>query len=223
MLEILSFIEYTSMLMIYHLLFIGNTDNKIKKHLLISLIGGIVSATLFIIFNSFGTVTIILILLLSLIVSCKIYEKNIIVNMVEIIIASIVLMIVEMIFTIAIDLIVGHINLSEWVYAILLIISMSLTLYSIYKFIGKREINFDLFIEKYNSILIISVNIIMIFLFFRLLIQNEFIKELPINEIGILFISIISINVFYFYDVYKKEKKFRNKRKYESTYTRANR
>ena len=91
MLEILSFIEYTSMLMIYHLLFIGNTDNKIKKHLLISLIGGIVSATLFIIFNSFGTVTIILILLLSLIVSCKIYEKNIIVNMVEIIIASIVL------------------------------------------------------------------------------------------------------------------------------------
>ena len=64
-------------------------------------------------------------------------------------------MIVEMIFTIAIDLIVGHINLSEWVYAILLIISMSLTLYSIYKFIGKREINFDLFIEKYNSILII--------------------------------------------------------------------
>ena len=30
--------------------------------------------------------------------------------------------------------------------------------------IGKREINFDLFIEKYNSILIISVNIIMIFL-----------------------------------------------------------
>lgn len=207
MLEILSFIEYTSMLMIYHLLFIGNTDNKIKKHLLISLIGGIVSATLFIIFNSFGTVTIILILLLSLIVSCKIYEKNIIVNMVEIIIASIVLMIVEMIFTIAIDLIVGHINLSEWVYAILLIISMSLTLYSIYKFIGKREINFDLFIEKYNSILIISVNIIMIFLFFRLLIQNEFIKELPINEIGILFISIISINVFYFYDVYKKDKK----------------
>lgn len=205
--EILSFIEYTSMLMIYHLLFIGNTNNKIKKHLLISLIGGIVSATLFIIFNSFGTVTIILILLLSLIVSCKIYEKNIIVNMVEIIIASIVLMIVEMIFTIAIDLIVGHINLSEWVYAILLIISMSLTLYSIYKFIGKREINFDLFIEKYNSILIISVNIIMIFLFFRLLIQNEFIKELPINEIGILFISIISINVFYFYDVYKKDKK----------------
>ncbi|WP_195948826.1 GHKL domain-containing protein [Clostridium saudiense] len=207
MLEILSFIEYTSMLMIYHLLFIGDTDNKIKKHLLISLIGGIVSATLFIIFNSFGTVTIILILLLSLIVSCKIYEKNIIVNMVEIIIASIVLMIVEMIFTISIDLIVGHVNLSEWVYAILLIISMSLTLYSIYKFIGKREINFDLFIEKYNSILIISVNIIMIFLFFRLLIQNEFIKELPINEIGILFISIISINVFYFYDVYKKDKK----------------
>ncbi len=206
-LEILSFIEYTSMLMIYHLLFIGDTDNKIKKHLLISLIGGIVSATLFIIFNSFGTVTIILILLLSLIVSCKIYEKNIIVNMVEIIIASIVLMIVEMIFTISIDLIVGHVNLSEWVYAILLIISMSLTLYSIYKFIGKREINFDLFIEKYNSILIISVNIIMIFLFFRLLIQNEFIKELPINEIGILFISIISINVFYFYDVYKKDKK----------------
>ncbi|WP_243275502.1 sensor histidine kinase [Clostridium saudiense] len=205
--EILSFIEYTSMLMIYHLLFIGDTDNKIKKHLLISLIGGIVSATLFIIFNSFGTVTIILILLLSLIVSCKIYEKNIIVNMVEIIIASIVLMIVEMIFTISIDLIVGHVNLSEWVYAILLIISMSLTLYSIYKFIGKREINFDLFIEKYNSILIISVNIIMIFLFFRLLIQNEFIKELPINEIGILFISIISINVFYFYDVYKKDKK----------------
>ena len=83
-----------------------------------------------------------------------------------------------------------------------------------------------MFIEKYNSILIISVNIIMIFLFFRLLIQNEFIKELPINEIGILFISIISINVFYFYDVYKKDKKKKSseiKEKYESTYTRANR
>lgn len=205
--EILSFIECTSILMLYHLLFIGDTDNKIKKHSFVSIIGGIISVILFTVFKEFGTIAIILILLLGIIVTCKVYKKNIIVNIAELIISSIVLIVIELIFTIVIKLVTGNVDVSEWIYAILLIISMSLTLYSIYRLNVKRKVNFDWFIEKYNYILIICINLIMIFLFFRLLLKNELIKELPIIEIGVLFISMILINLFYFYDIYKKDKK----------------
>ena len=46
------------------------------------------------------------------------------------------------------------------------------------------------------------------FLFvYRILLRDSSIEQGVIAEIAVLFLAIISINVFYFYDVYKKDKK----------------
>ena len=46
------------------------------------------------------------------------------------------------------------------------------------------------------------------FLFvYRILLRDSSIEQGVIAEIAVLFLAIISINVFYFYDVYKKIKR----------------
>ena len=112
--EILTFIECASILMLYHLLFIGDTENIIKKHSFVSIIGGIIGVILFTVFKEFGTIAIILILLLGIIVTCKVYKKNIIVNMAELIISSIILIVVELIFTIVIKVVAGNVDAQYW-------------------------------------------------------------------------------------------------------------
>lgn len=173
---------------------------------IISIIGGIIAGLIFTVFNKYGIITFVLIFLLAIIFLSKIYKKNIVVNIVGIIFSSIIVIVTELIVMVMSILIVGHNDLPFWLYAVILLVTMSLAIYFSYKIMKLKKFRIDDFIEKYNSILIVCINIIIVFLFFKVLFQNRFIEGLNLVECGILFIAIIVINLFYFIDLYKKDR-----------------
>lgn len=202
---ILTFIEFTSALMLYHIIFIGDNIN-LKRGISRSILGGLIATLIFIMLNGNGVIAFILVFILSLIVIGKVYNKNIIVNVVELIITIIIVSSIELIVMLMSILIFGHNDLPYWSYFIILLVSMSSIIYYSYRIMRFREINLENFIERYNSVFLISINLIIIFLFFKVLFQNEFIEELEIVEIGVLFLTMIIINTFYFVSLYRNDK-----------------
>ena len=205
MVPILTFIEFTSALMLYHIIFIGDNIN-LKTGISRSILGGLIATLIFIMLNGNGVIAFILVFILSLIVIGKVYNKNIIVNVVELIITIIIVSGIELIVMLMSILIFGHNDLPYWSYFIILLVSMSSIIYYSYRIMRFREINLENFIERYNSVFLISINLIIIFLFFKVLFQNEFIEELEIVEIGVLFLTMIIINTFYFVSLYRNDK-----------------
>ncbi len=205
MVPILTFIEFTSALMLYHIIFIGDNIN-LKRGISRSILGGLIATLIFIMLNGNGVIAFILVFILSLIVIGKVYNKNIIVNVVELIITIIIVSGIELIVMLMSILIFGHNDLPYWSYFIILLVSMSSIIYYSYRIMRFREINLENFIERYNSVFLISINLIIIFLFFIVLFQNEFIEELEIVEIGVLFLTMIIINTFYFVSLYRNDK-----------------
>ncbi|WP_195516351.1 sensor histidine kinase [Paraclostridium bifermentans] len=205
MIPILTFIEFTSALMLYHIIFIGDNIN-LKRGISRSILGGLIATLIFIMLNGNGVIAFILVFILSLIVIGKVYNKNIIVNVVELIITIIIVSGIELIVMLMSILIFGHNDLPYWSYFIILLVSMSSIIYYSYRIMRFREINLENFIERYNSVFLISINLIIIFLFFKVLFQNEFIEELEIVEIGVLFLTMIIINTFYFVSLYRNDK-----------------
>ncbi len=205
MVPILTFIEFTSALMLYHIIFIGDNIN-LKTGINRSILGGLIATLIFIMLNGNGVIAFILVFILSLIVIGKVYNKNIIVNVVELIITIIIVSGIELIVMLMSILIFGHNDLPYWSYFIILLVSMSSIIYYSYRIMRFREINLENFIERYNSVFLISINLIIIFLFFKVLFQNEFIEELEIVEIGVLFLTMIIINTFYFVSLYRNDK-----------------
>lgn len=205
MVPILTFIEFTSALMLYHIIFIGDNIN-LKRGISRSILGGLIATLIFIMLNGNGVIAFILVFILSLIVIGKVYNKNIIVNVVELIITIIIVSSIELIVMLMSILIFGHNDLPYWSYFIILLVSMSSIIYYSYRIMRFREINLENFIERYNSVFLISINLIIIFLFFKVLFQNEFIEELEIVEIGVLFLTMIIINTFYFVSLYRNDK-----------------
>ena len=202
---ILTFIEFTSALMLYHIIFIGDNIN-LKRGISRSILGGLIATLILIMLNGNGVIGFILVFTLSLIVIGKVYNKNIIVNVVELIITIIIVSVIELIVMVMSILIFGHNDLPYWSYFTILLVSMSSIIYYSYRIMKFREINLENFIERYNSTFLISINLIIIFLFFKVLFQNEFIEELEIVEIGVLFLTMIIINTFYFVSLYRNDK-----------------
>lgn len=81
----LTFIELTSILILYHIIFIANKID-LKKCIIRSIFGGLIATLIFIMLKGNGAISFILIFILSLIVMSKAYNKNIIVNIVGLII-----------------------------------------------------------------------------------------------------------------------------------------
>ena len=202
---ILTFVEFTSALMLYHIIFIGNNIN-LKRCISRSILGGLIATLIFIMLNGNGVIAFILVFILSIIVISKVYNKNIIVNIVGLIITIIIVIFIELIVMVMSILIFGHNDLPYWSYFIILLVSMSSIIYYSYRIMKFRKINLENFIERYNSVFLISINLIIIFLFFKVLFQNKFIEELEIVEIGVLFLTMIIINTFYFVSLYRNDK-----------------
>lgn len=201
----LTFIELTSILILYHIIFIANKID-LKKCIIRSIFGALIATLIFIMLKGNGAISFILIFILSLIVMSKAYNKNIIVNIVGLIIPLIIIIVIELVVMVISILIFGHNDLPYWLYFTILLVSMSSIIYYTYRIMRFRKINLENFIERYNSVFLISINLIIIFLFFKVLLQNKFIEGLEIVEIGVLFLTMIIINTFYFISLYRNDK-----------------
>ena len=193
------------MLIMYHIIF-DEENSNIKIYTIYSILGGGIASIILMIFNKYPVLTFVLIFLLANIIVGKLYNKNIIVNIVGLIISCMTIIFIELVAMLISILIFGHNDLPYWAYFIILLLSMSSIIYSTYKVMKSRKINLENFIERYNSVVLISINLIIIFLLFKVLLQNEFIKDLEVVEIGALFLSMIIINIFYFISIYKNDK-----------------
>ncbi|MDU4883290.1 sensor histidine kinase [uncultured Clostridium sp.] len=193
------------MLIMYHIIF-DEENSNIKIYTIYSILGGGIASIILMIFNKYPVLTFVLIFLLANIIVGKLYNKNIIVNIVGLIISCMTIIFIELVAMLISILIFGHNDLPYWAYFIILLLSMSSIIYSTYKVMKSRKINLENFIERYNSVVLISINLIIIFLLFKVLLQNEFIKDLEVVEIGALFLSMIIINTFYFISIYKNDK-----------------
>ena len=203
---IITFIEFISMLMIYNIIFIKENRN-IKRYIIYSVLGSIVATSVFIVFSDYGIVAFSLLFLIGIIIVNKFYNKNIIVNIVELIISSMIIVIIELIVSVMMLLIFGHNDLPYWVYFIILLVSMGCIIYVIYRIMKFKHFKVDEFIERYNSIVLVCINVIIIFLFFKLLFQNNALAKTEMVQSGVLFLAMIIINVYYFVGLYKKDKK----------------
>ncbi|WP_294134276.1 GHKL domain-containing protein [uncultured Clostridium sp.] len=194
------------MLMIYNIIFIEENSN-IKKYIIYSVLGSVTATGIFMIFSQYRIVAFILPFLIGIIIVNKFYNKNIVVNIVELIISSMIIVVIELIVSVMIILIFGYNDLPYWIYFIILLVSMSSIIYGFHRIMKFKKLKVDDFIEKYNSVVLVCINVIIIFLFFKVLFQNKFIEELEVVEIGILFLAMIIINICYFVGLYKKNNK----------------
>lgn len=192
--------------MLYRIIFIEENSN-IKRYIIYSILGGILATAIFMIFGQYGVATFGFIYLITIIIVQKNYKKSIVVNIVQLILSTVIVVLIELIVMALSILIVGHNDLPLWIYIFMFLLIIAFILYFGYKIMKFNRAKVDCFIEKYNSIFLICINIIIIFLFFKVLYQNEFMQEIEIVECTILFLSIIIVNVFYFIDLYKKDKK----------------
>lgn len=192
--------------MIYNIIFIEENSN-IKKYIIYSVLGSVTATGIFMIFSQYRIVAFILLFLIGIIIVNKFYNKNIVVNIVELIISSMIIVVIELIVSVMIILIFGYNDLPYWIYFIILLVSMSSIIYGFHRIMKFKKLKVDDFIEKYNSVVLVCINVIIIFLFFKVLFQNKFIEELEVVEIGILFLAMIIINICYFVGLYKKNNK----------------
>lgn len=192
--------------MIYNIIFIEENSN-IKKYIIYSVLGSVTATGIFMIFSQYRIVAFILPFLIGIIIVNKFYNKNIVVNIVELIISSMIIVVIELIVSVMIILIFGYNDLPYWIYFIILLVSMSSIIYGFHRIMKFKKLKVDDFIEKYNSVVLVCINVIIIFLFFKVLFQNKFIEELEVVEIGILFLAMIIINICYFVGLYKKNNK----------------
>ena len=187
---IITFIEFISMLMIYNIIFIKENRN-IKRYIIYSGVGSIVATSVFIVFSDYGIVAFSLLFLIGIIIVNKFYNKNIIVNIVELIISSMIIVIIELIVSVMMLLIFGHNDLPYWVYFIILLVSMGCIIYGIYRIMKFKHFKVDEFIERYNSIVLVCINVIIIFLFFKLLFQNNALAKTEMVQTGVLFFILV--------------------------------
>ncbi|MEN8077682.1 GHKL domain-containing protein [Clostridioides difficile] len=191
--------------MIYHIIFIG-VNNNIKKYIIKSALGGVICGITYTSFSNTGVWTTGLIILLTVVITSLLYKKNIAVNIVEVLISAILVIVIELILTFIILTIIGSSDLPELILFLVLATPMSLILYMIYKVMQVKQFKFDAFIERYNYILIICIDAVIAFLVIKVLFQIKGIEYISSIEISILFLAMIAVNIFYFFDIYKKHR-----------------
>lgn len=208
---IFTFIETISMIMIYCIAFLGAKD-KIIKYLLNGLVISIMSTGLFFIINKIETWNIVSLLItlisISLIIS-KIYDENIIICIIQLVFTYFFVAILESIYMILSISFLGDLYITG-PYLFGVIIYFICVIYLIFKLLKNKKYNiekFSKFISTYNNFILAIINIAMFLFVYRILLRDSSIEQGVIAEIAVLFLAIISINVFYFYDVYKKDKK----------------
>lgn len=208
---IFTFIETISMIMIYCIAFLGAKD-KIIKYLLNGLVISIMSTGLFFIINKIETWNIVSLLItlisISLIIS-KIYDENIIICIIQLVFTYFFVAILESIYMILSISFLGDLYITG-PYLFVVIIYFICVIYLIFKLLKNKKYNiekFSKFISTYNNFILAIINIAMFLFVYRILLRDSSIEQGVIAEIAVLFFAIISINVFYFYDVYKKDKK----------------
>lgn len=219
--SIYKIIEILSILIVYHIVFFNK--NNIIYNILRS-IGIILVLSIPLMALERISIPIILtfIIIMSIIININV-NKDIIVSFVEMVVSTALVLLVQVISLVTFIVISNLFfngNFSDefsflW-FLIILVISLSI----FYICTRSKDLDIDSFIKKYNDIIIICINTLIVFLFIRLIVElntilNEYLEVTTsfneyLIEFGLLSFIAISLNIIYFINKYKMN--MRNKK-----------
>ena len=200
---VISFIEMTSIFLIYNVLINGDIKKNICKKILLSVVISLIYFIFTNIYYADPLIILIGILFLNSMIISKRENKDTIVTYIEFIVSSMVLFGVELIISLIVYVIMGSDNLSPSIYLIILTVIMCIVLYLLYTSKVIRRIEFSKFFSKYKSINIIILNLFVFFLFIKVLMSNEIMNTkimIPITTLGLI---LIGVNCYFYVFLYK--------------------
>ena len=200
---VISFIEMTSIFLIYNVLI----NDDIKKYLINKIFLSIITSLIYYIFTNIydadALIILIGILFLNSMIISKKEKKDTIVTYIEFIVSSIIMLGLELIISLIVYITMGNDNLNPEIYLLILTIIMAVVIYllSTSKFIKKIE--FSKFFSKYKSINIIILNLFVFFLLIKVLMSNKMMNTKIIIPITILGLILIGVNCYFYVFLYK--------------------
>lgn len=200
---VISFIEMTSIFLIYNVLINGDIKKNICKKILLSVVISLIYFIFTNIYYADPLIILIGILFLNSMIISKQENKDTIVTYIEFIVSSMVLFGVELIISLIVYVIMGSDNLSPSIYLIILTVIMCIVLYLLHTSKVIRRIEFSKFFSKYKSINIIILNLFVFFLFIKVLMSNEIMNTkimIPITTLGLI---LIGVNCYFYVFLYK--------------------
>ncbi|WP_196048759.1 sensor histidine kinase [Clostridium saudiense] len=200
---VISFIEMTSIFLIYNVLINGDIKKNICKKILLSVVISLIYFIFTNIYYADPLIILIGILFLNSMIISKRENKDTIVTYIEFIVSSMVLFGVELIISLIVYVIMGSDNLSPSIYLIILTVIMCIVLYLLHTSKVIRRIEFSKFFSKYKSINIIILNLFVFFLFIKVLMSNEIMNTkimIPITTLGLI---LIGVNCYFYVFLYK--------------------
>lgn len=211
---VLIFIEIVCMLMIYFIIFIGIKENFFKYLLKASLASVLISFLFYLLYNIGLWTTVIAAIIITVIslITYKIYDKNIITNIMQIMLSYLMVAVIESMYMLICISIFKEVYLTEAISIIFIIAFMLLILYWIFRLMKNRTIRYDEFMNKYTNTFLIIINVVIFIFIFKVLIENDAIDIIAIVEIIFIFFVMAIINIWYCMDLYKRD---RNNKKSE--------
>ena len=164
---VISFIEMTSIFLIYNVLINGDIKKNICKKILLSVVISLIYFIFTNIYYADPLIILIGILFLNSMIISKQENKDTIVTYIEFIVSSMVLFGVELIISLIVYVIMGSDNLSPSIYLIILTVIMCIVIYLLHTSKVIRRIEFSKFFSKYKSINIIILNLFVFSLFIK--------------------------------------------------------
>lgn len=200
---VISFIEMTSIFLIYNVLINGDIKKNICKKILLSVVISLIYFIFTNIYYADPLIILIGILFLNSMIISKQENKDTIVTYIEFIVSSMVLFGVELIISLIVYVIMGSDNLSPSIYLIILTVIMCIVLYLLHTSKVIRRIEFSKFFSKYKSINIIILNLFVFFLFIKVLMSNEIMNTKIMISITTLGLILIGVNCYFYVFLYK--------------------
>lgn len=200
---VISFIEMTSIFLIYNVLINGDIKKNICKKILLSVVISLIYFIFTNIYYADPLIILIGILFLNSMIISKQENKDTIVTYIEFIVSSMVLFGVELIISLIVYVIMGSDDLSPFMYLIILVFTMSIVIYLLSTSKAIKQIEFSKLFSKYKSINIIILNLFVFFLFIKVLMSNKIMNTKIMIPITILGLILIGVNCYFYVFLYK--------------------
>lgn len=209
---IISFIEISSLLLIYNILIKDDISFKLRDRFIASIITTSIYVILVKVYRVDQLIILVGVLFINAIFIGKLESKDTLLTFIELVVSFLIVTVFELISTFIIHLIIGDRDLDSITYCMIIIAIMSISIYLLSKNKIKinRKVKLSVFFSRYKSINIIVLNLFIFFLFIKVLLTNELMETNIVIPITILGLILIGVNCYFYiflYEIFNEKKK----------------
>ena len=202
---IISFIEISSLLLIYNILIKDDISFKLRDKIIAAIITTSIYVILVRVYRVDQLIILVGVLFINAIFIGKLESKDTLLTFIELVVSFLIVTVFELISTFIIHLIIGERDLDSITYCMIIIAIMSSLIYLLSKNKIKinRKVKLSVFFSRYKSINIIVLNLFIFFLFIKVLLTNELMETNIVIPITILGLILIGVNCYFYVFLYK--------------------